>query len=144
MIKYMLVKNNLIDNKVDVYRSTFVNLVDMTLLHSDPIEAKDITIGGVKFNGWNKFKYTKDTNLYDFKKEWENTFKTTISMIVYDNSLMFADFTMDENECKNIIISEYIKNKNPSVDLNKISIINLASSDDITLPEIHFNLLLEK
>ena len=140
MIKYMLVKNNLIDNKVDVYRSTFVNLADMTLLHSDPIEAKSITIGGVKFNGWNKFTYNKDTNLYDFKKEWEDTFKTTISMIVYDNSLMFADFTMEENECKDIIISKYIKDKNPSVDLNKSSIINIASSDDITLPEIHFNL----
>ena len=144
MIKYMLVKKNLLENKVETYRSTFVNLADTTLVYSDPIETKDIIIGGVKFNGWSKFKYTKDTNLYDFKKEWENTFKTTISMIVYDNSLMFADFTMDENECKDIIISEYIKNKNPSVDLNKISIINIASSDDINLPEIHFNLLLEK
>ena len=139
LIKYILTKNNLLENKVETYRSTFVNLADTTLVYSDPIEAKDIKIAGVNFNGWTKFEYNKNTNLYDFKKYWEETFKTTLSMIIYDNAIMFADFTMEEDECKKIIITDFIKEKNPDIDFNKQSVqINLASSDDINLPEINF------
>ena len=140
MIKYMLVKFNSIENKIENYRSTFVNLADTTLVYSEPIQAEQIEVAGQKFNSWTKFEYTEDTNLEKFKEYYENMFKAEISMIVYGTTMLYSNF-MDCETDKTKTISEIIKQINPDVDFNEISILSIASTDDdINLPEIHFRI----
>ena len=140
MIKYMLTKFKSIENKIENYRSTFVNLADTTLVYSEPIQAEQIEVAGQKFNSWSKFEYTEDTNLEKFKEYYENMFKAEISMIVYGTTMLYSDF-MDCETDKTKSISEIIKQINPDVDFNEISILSIASTDDdINLPEIHFRI----
>ena len=67
-------------------------------------------------------------------------FKAEISMIVYGTTMLYSDF-MDCETDKTKSISEIIKQINPDVDFNEISILSIASTDDdINLPEIHFRI----
>jgi ubiquitin-activating enzyme E1 len=133
MFKYMY------GNKLESYRSTFVNLADTTLVYSEPIQAKTIEIAGVKFNDWTRFEYYENSSFGKFKEYFEKVFKTTISMIVYDNKLLFADFMDDSDGYLNMNIDAVIKSKNPDADFSNSILFSLASSDDdVNLPEIHF------
>jgi ubiquitin-activating enzyme E1 len=87
MVKYLLGYN-----KVDTYRSTFVNLATPLLVYSDPIEAPTISVAGVKMNSWTKFEYTTNTTLQEFKEYYENMFKTNITMIVIGSAMIYAEF----------------------------------------------------
>jgi ubiquitin-activating enzyme E1 len=140
MVKYMLAKCKTIENKIENYRSTFVNLADTTLVYSEPIPSGTIEIAGQKFNNWTKFEFTQDVSLEKFKEYYENIFKTEISMIVYGTSMLYSDF-MDCQTDKSKKLSEIIKNIDSTVDFTEVSIITIASSDDdINLPDIHFRL----
>ena len=87
MVKYLLGYN-----KVDNYRSTFVNIATPLLVYSDPIESPTIDVAGVKMNSWTKFDYITDTTLLEFKQYYEDMFKTNITMIVIDNAMIYAEF----------------------------------------------------
>ncbi len=80
------------DNKVDSYRSTFINLAEPVLVYSDPIEASQIDVAGVSMNSWTKFEYRKNSTLGEFKEYYEQMFKTTVSMIVIGTSMVYAEF----------------------------------------------------
>jgi hypothetical protein len=69
------------------------------------------------------------TTLEEFKKYWEERFKTSISMIVYDNALLYSNF-IDSSE--NILrkLSDLVKEKNDEVILGNGVIIVIASEDD--------------
>ena len=138
MLKYMLAQEKVIEHKIENYRSTFVNLADTTLVYGEPIKAGEIEIAGIKFNNWTKFEMTRDLTVQEFKEYYEKLFKTEISMIVYDNSIVYAEFMDNEDMDKNM--SYIIKQKNENIDLvNNYAIITIASSnDDINLPEIQF------
>lgn len=139
MFKYMLSKSDIIENKIEKYRSTFVNLADTTLVYSEPMPAGEIEIAGRKFNNWVKFEYHEDCSLNEFKIHFEKMFKTTITMMVYDNGILYADF-MSDDETLSKKLSELIYEKTPEVDLKNPVLISMASSDDQELPEIHFSL----
>ena len=133
MFKYMY------NNKLESYRSTFVNLADTTLVYSEPIQAKTIEIAGVKFNDWTRFEYYENSTFGKFKEYFEKVFKTTISMIVYDSKLLFADFMDDNDGLLDMKLDAVIKSKNSDVDFSNSVLFSLASSDDdVNLPEIHF------
>jgi ubiquitin-activating enzyme E1 len=138
MFKYMLAKYEIIENKIDNYRSTFVNLADTTLVYSEPIPAGQIEIAGNKFNNWTRFEYYQNTTLSKFKEYFENVFKTSLSMIVYDNKIVYADF-MDNGDVLETELDVIIKSKNEDVNFSNSVILTIASTDDsINLPEIHF------
>jgi len=138
MIKYMLAKNNLIENKVENYRSTFVNLADTNLVYSEPMPAPTMKIANTTFNSWDKFIYNQDSTLEEFKKYWEDKFKTTISMIVYDNALLYSNF-IDSSENITRKLSDLVKEKNDEVILvNGVIIVIASEDDDLNLPEIQF------
>ena len=141
MLKYMLAQEKMIEHKIENYRSTFVNLADTTLVYGEPIKAGEIEIAGIKFNNWTKFEMTHDLTVQEFKEYYEKLFKTEISMIVYDNSIIYAEFMENEDMDKNM--SYVIKQKNENIDLvNNYAIVTIASSnDDINLPEIQFKTL---
>jgi ubiquitin-activating enzyme E1 len=79
-------------NKVESYRSTFINLAEPLLVYSDPINASVIDVAGVKMNSWTKFEYYKNSTLGEFKQYYEQMFKTTISMIVVGSTMVYAEF----------------------------------------------------
>ena len=137
MLKYMLSKENIINNTIDIYRSTFVNLTDTTLVYSEPLNAHTVEIAGIKFNNWTSFDYKKNTTLNEFIKYYENFFNITISMICYDSTILFANFM--ENNDNDTLLSDLIKEINNTINLlTDFIIINIATDDDnIFLPEIH-------
>jgi len=138
MIKYMLSKNNLLENKIDIYKSTFVNLADTTVIYSEPMPAPIIEIGNIMFNSWDKFIYTQDSTLKDFKKYWDVKFKTEISMIVYDNAILYSSF-IDTEENLERKMSELVIEKNENAILSNGVIIVIASdNEELNLPEIQF------
>lgn len=137
MLKYMLAKYEIIENKIENYRSTFVNLADTTLVYSEPIPAGQIEIAGNKFNSWTRFEYYQNSTLSKFKEYFENVFKTTISMIVYDNQIVYADFMGDDD--LDSTLESIITSKKENVDFSNSVVFTIASTDDsINLPEIHF------
>jgi ubiquitin-activating enzyme E1 len=79
-------------NKVDSYRSTFINLAEPVLVYSDPIEASQIDVAGIKMNSWTKFEYNKNSTLGEFKTYYEQMFKTNVSMIVVGSTMVYAEF----------------------------------------------------
>jgi len=137
MIKYMLAKNNLLENKVENYRSTFVNLADTTLVYSEPLPTKMLEIGGVKFSNWENFEYNKDTSLKEFKTYFENKFKTTIDTIMFGVATLYASYHEDDLDKS---MSDLIKEIDDSVDLKIDSVtILIMSSENIELPDVHFS-----
>ena len=139
MIKYMLAKNNLIEQKIENYRSTYVNLADTNVVYSEPILAPDIIIADKKFNSWTRFDLNKDCTLLDFKKHYEELFKITITMIVYDNAIIYAEFINDD-ESNNKLMSQLINENNNNIDLSLDSVtLSIASFCDATLPDVHFS-----
>ena len=115
-------------NKVDTYRSTFINLAQPILLYSEPIGAPLIDISGVKLNSWTKFKYEIDSTLNEFKKYYEEMFQTTINMIASKSTILYAEF-LDIN----------LLDKRLSEIISDISepALNLVSDDDKELPSIN-------
>ena len=92
MIKYLCGHN-----KVDSYRSTFINLAEPVLVYSDPIKASQIDVAGVKMNSWTKFEYNKNSTLGEFKTYYEQMFKTNVSMIVVGTTMVYAEFLGNES-----------------------------------------------
>jgi ubiquitin-activating enzyme E1 len=133
MLKYMVYQDNL---KIENFKSTFVNLVDLTIVGAEPIEAPTIEIAGQKFNSWFKFIQKEDILLFDFKSKYEELFKTTISMITIDSTIIYAEFLNNENK----LLTEIIKLNDESIDLTKQSVIfTLGSDGDEDLPNIVFS-----
>ena len=139
LLKYII---NSSEDKIEKYRSTYINLADTTLVYSEPIAAGTTLIGGQKVNIWTKFEFTHDTTIQKFKEYYENMFKTELSMITYGTTILFSNLDFincDIDITKNL--SEIIKQINNNVDFNEISIITIISSnDEIELPEIHFKI----
>ena len=141
MIKYMLSKNNLIEQKIENYRSTFVNLADTSLLYSEPMPSKFIEISGVKYNSWKRFDYYRDDTitLGEFKQYHEELFKTKLSFIGYGNAILYSD----DDDDLTIPMSKLITDLNEDIDLSVNSVVIIIDNDDdnVVLPEIQFKIL---
>jgi len=128
-----------IDN-IESYRSWFVNMADNTSIGAEPIKAPELNIGNAKINSWKKFQYNKDSSLKEFMKYFQDLFKTEISMILYNTSIIYADFMPDCVDT-NINLVELFKN---SYDLdltkNKLNLILTSDDDEIELPSIVLDL----
>lgn len=139
LLKYII---NSSKDKIENYRSTYINLADTTLVYSEPIAAGTTLVGGQKVNIWTKFEFTHDITIQKFKEYYENMFKTEISMITYGTAILYSNLDFincDIDITKNL--SEIIKQINEDVDFNEISVITIISSnDEIDLPEIHFKI----
>lgn len=88
LLKYII---NSSKDKIENYRSTYINLADTTLVYSEPIAAGTTLVGGQKVNIWTKFEFTHDITIQKFKEYYENMFKTEISMITYGTAILFSN-----------------------------------------------------
>lgn len=123
-------------DKIDTYRSTFINLSEPMLVYSEPLKAQEIDIAGVKINSWTKFDYKNDTTLGEFKSYYEEMFKTTISMIVIGTIMVYAEFLGSESLDKKLsyVIKEHADNQDLSIPV----IFNLCSENElIDIPAIN-------
>lgn len=120
--------------KVETYRSTFINLAEPILLYSEPISAPKIEVAGVQMNSWTKFEYINNTTLGDFKRYYENMFKTTISMIVIGTSMAYADFIGNVGNL-DVKLSDIIFNTLGS-HVSDVT-FTLGADNDIDLPAIN-------
>lgn len=132
MIKYLKGYNN-----IENYRSTYINLAEPILVYSEPLSAPMIDIAGVKVNSWTKFNYTNNSTLQEFKEYYENIFKTTITMIVIDNVIIYADF--DESNLLKTLTHIIYENFNNDI-VNNITFTIMSEEDDKELPFINVNI----
>jgi len=124
-------------NKVDMYRSTFINLAEPVLVYSDPLEAPLMDIGGIKVNSWTKFEYIKDSTLGEFKDFYDKMFSVSINMIVIGTAMVYAEFLGGTNLDRKL--SDIIFETLDSVPSN-VS-FSLATEDDTKeVPTINVNL----
>jgi ubiquitin-activating enzyme E1 len=133
MLKYLIGFN-----KVEQYRSTFINIAEPVLIYSEPIEAPMIKINGIKLNSWTKFEYTKDSTVGEFKKFYDTQFKINISMIVIGTSMIYAEFISSDSIHNKL--SDAIKQ---ALDIDYVPSnvsVSLATDDDCELPLITINL----
>lgn len=127
-------------NKVESYRSTFINLAEPLLVYSEPMKAPMIELGGIKLNSWTRFEYTKDSTLNEFIKYYEKIFQTTISSVILGTGLIYMEnFETDNLEKKLSQIVKGVMDEVPSV----ISFI-LASNDINEIPTIRFNMPIDE
>ena len=116
MIKYLL--------NFKEYRSTFINLVDNTVVYSEPLSAPMIEIAGTKINSWTKFDYNLNSTLQEFKEYYEKLFEINITMITSDSNILYADF-IDDNLNKNL------------KDITDSKLLTIITDNDIELPNIN-------
>ena len=126
MIKYLSC------HKIDNFKSTFVNLALNVFVSAEPLAAKTLNIAGQEFNSWFKFIEKEDLLLEDFLKKYNELFKTTITMVSFESSLVYADFMGSDTNIKfSEIIKEYCDYKKDKY------ILTISSEDDtVELPDI--------
>lgn len=115
-------------DKVESYRSTFINLAEPVLIYSDPIESSQIDVAGVKMNSWTKFEYVKNTSLGEFKQYYEEMFKTTISMIVVGTTMVYAEFIGTDSLNKSM--AEIICEVMETIKVPQMVTFNVLSEED--------------
>ena len=127
MIKYLSY------NKIDNFKSTFINLALNVFVSAEPLTAKTLKIAGQEFNSWFKFTEKEDLTLENFLNKYNELFKTTITMISLDSSLIYTDFmSNDISKQFSEIIEEYYTD-----DKKDKYILTLSCDDDtIELPDI--------
>jgi ubiquitin-activating enzyme E1 len=94
-IEYLKYKSGL--NKLEDYKSWFVNLAINTMVDGEPIKIKNIKIKDKEFNGWTKFEENNNLTLKDFIDKWSEILKEEINMVVYGSSILYSEFTGDDN-----------------------------------------------
>jgi ubiquitin-activating enzyme E1 len=131
LLKYL----NGID-KINKYRSWYMNMADNTIIYSEPNPISDIVINNKKINGWTKFKYLNNSTLNEFIKYHQELFEVDIEMILYGTAIVYAGFMVNHNDFK---LSDIFKNEF-DIDIyeNEVSVILMGTAE---MPNI--NILLE-
>ena len=135
-IEYLKYKAGL--NKLDDYKSWFVNLAINTFVAGEPIEMKKIQIKEKEFNGWTKFEENNQRLTLDmFIKKWSKILEEEINMVVYDSTILYSDFMGDNEVNLNKNLSDLLKEC--GVDNQKVELF-VSSDENDDLPVISINL----
>lgn len=134
MLKYFLIKGK------KTYHSIQYDLSKDIMIYNNIPCANNIIISGTNFNKWTKFRYNDDSTINEFKSVYDKQFNVDITIIIYNNIILYSD-VLDSNNL-NKKISDVIKEKNNNVNFQSDNIvISLAcDDDDIILPDIIFSL----
>jgi ubiquitin-activating enzyme E1 len=126
---------------LEKYKSTFVNLADNLIIDTIPIKAPNVTICGNEFNSWFKFNHNDNCTLNEFKEKYEEIFKSPITMIAFNTTLLFSNFT-DCEENMNKKLSDVLLESDDTFDLsNQIELIIMCEDETLEIPPIICNLL---
>lgn len=133
LLKYLLNNNTLED-----YRSWFINLADNTYVSAEPIKAPMIKFGEKEINSWTKFELNEDISLTEFMNKYNNMFNCKINMILYESSIIHADFNPSDNLDSNLS-SIFKQNYDINLGEREIQLI-IDCDEEIDLPTISLKL----
>jgi len=143
LIKYMAILTSKIlydeKNHIKLFKSWFVNLANNIIISSEPIKAPMLKIGNTNVNSWTKFEEYYDMILSNFIEKYEKQFKITISMILYGNSIIYANFipcNISSDLLSNIFQNKYKKD----LFLSTHEIIISSEDTSIELPTIQLKI----
>jgi molybdopterin/thiamine biosynthesis adenylyltransferase len=85
MIKYL----NGVD-KLDMYKSWFLNMADNTIVYGDPIKAPVNIINGVEYNSWDSMEENSDMSIESFIEKYNKKFNTNIEMILNGTEVIYT------------------------------------------------------
>ena len=133
MIKYVIDNNTPIEN----YQSYFVNLANNMFIPGEPIPPKKITVNNINFTEWDNFEYNGNITLDTFLNQLNKKFNTTITMVTLGQTILYADFSNNNNSNEMLIdvIAKNTKNIN-----SKVQLYVGTDDDDLDLPQITINI----
>lgn len=131
-IEYLKYKSGL--DKLEDYKSWFVNLAINTMVDGEPVKMKNIKIKDKEFNGWTKFEETNNLTLNEFIKKWSDILKEEINMVVYDSSILYSEFTGDDNLEKYLL--DILKENDIDLKTQKVELF-VSSDENDDLPIIN-------
>jgi len=138
-LKFMSIKaspdNYTNKNTVELYKSWFVSLANNIMVASEPMTAPMLKFGEVEINSWTKFEENEDMTLNMFIAKYEKKFNTTLGMVLYGTSIMFANFMPCEYGDKllsDIFTEKYDRN----IFSSNLEILISSDDDTIELPTI--------
>ena len=99
LIRYVAYKDIPEINKIDNYRSWFLNMADNMVVSSEPFPTSSIMVGNTKLNGWTKFKWDINTKLSEMLNTYQKKCNTTIYMILYGSGIVYSEFNVEELDC---------------------------------------------
>jgi molybdopterin/thiamine biosynthesis adenylyltransferase len=85
MIKYL----NGVD-KLDMYKSWFLNMADNTIVYGDPVKAPVNIINGVEYNSWDSMEENNDMSIDMFIEKYNKKFNTNIEMILNGTEVIYT------------------------------------------------------
>lgn len=116
-------------DKLDMYKSWFMNLADNTIVYGDPIKAPVNVVNGVEYNCWEVFEEKENMLVSDFIKKYSDKFKVSIDMILYGTEMVYNDMFDYENKYMYDILEgeqEYY------------TLILMSDFNDIELPDVKY------
>jgi ubiquitin-activating enzyme E1 len=138
-LKFMSIKaspdNYTNKNTVELYKSWFVSLANNIMVASEPMTAPMLKFGEVEINSWTKFEENEDMTLNMFIAKYEKKFNTTLGMVLYGTSIMFANFMPCEYGDKllsDIFTEKYDRN----IFSSNLEILISSDDDTLELPTI--------
>ena len=127
------------DKPVELFKSWFVSLANNIMIASEPIEPPMLTFGDVKINSWTKFEEFDDMTLEQFISRYNERFSTTLTMVLFGTSIMYASFMPCSDMNKNlsqIFMEKYEKD----VFTQNLEIIISPEDDSVELPTIQLKI----
>ena len=137
----MMVNNNndTDTNNLELYKSWFVSLANNILIPTEPIGAPKLKFGNVEINSWTKFELYDDMELIQFINMYENKFNTTISMVLYGTSIIFANF-MSSSDIDKMLSKIFIDKYETNIFDKNVEIVIVSEDETIELPVIQLKL----
>lgn len=142
IIKYinMMVNEDIHDtDNLKLYKSWFVSLANNILVPTEPISAPKLKVGNVEINSWTKFELYDDMELIQFINMYENKFNTSISMVLYGTSIMFANF-MSSSDIDKMLSRIFIDKYETNIFDKNVEIVIVSEDETIELPVIQLKL----
>jgi len=125
--------------ELDIYNSWFVNMANNTIVSSTPIQAPIIKIGEKKINSWLQLKYDIDSTLEEFCKYYNKYLDLNISMVLYSNKILYADFLPPSNN--NVVLSKLFMDKF-NINIRETNVYVVVASNDVDdIPQIQIKIL---
>ena len=126
------------NQKIDNYRSWFVNMATNVVTYSAPLPMPEMVVNSKNLNGWTKLTYTQDTTLKQFIEYYEKIFELKITMILYDIALFYSDFGKDNTM---LLLSDIFRTNYNIDKVDNILVTLIAEDSDIILPPIILTLV---
>ena len=116
-------------DKLDMYKSWFMNLADNTIVYGDPIKAPVNVVNGIEYNCWEVFEEKENMLVSDFITKYNEKFNCSIDMILYGTEMVYNDMFGDEGKYMYDILEgehEYY------------TLILMTEDEDLELPDVKY------